>query len=107
MEISASRFSGLVDERFQPSERRVPLVGDLIEASARQLEPSWLQLPDPLAPAAAVLREPGIGERVEVFGDRLARHAGALAEPRDRERAADAESRDEPEACCVYEHGEH
>jgi hypothetical protein len=75
----------LFNERPQTADRPVPLIGDLLEATARLQQAHRLQLPDPLAPAAAVLREPGIGERMEMLCDRLMRNAGSLGEARDRE----------------------
>ena len=55
-----------------------------------------VQLPNPFAPAAAVLREPRVSERMEVLRDRLTRHAGSLAEARNREGSVDRESHDKP-----------
>ena len=55
------------DECRQPGERRVPLIGNLVEAAARPLEAPGLQFPDPLASAAVVADQAHAGEGVKVF----------------------------------------
>jgi hypothetical protein len=61
-------------------------------------EPRGVEPEHALPAGALAAHEPGIGERVEVLGDRLARDARAVRQRRDRLRAVVAEAVDDAQA---------
>src|SRR3989454_2559282 len=85
---------------------RIPLRGDLIEVRSRLSQALALQLPDLLAPTTRVPHQAHVAERVQVLRNRLSRHPGALAEPRNRERSVDREAPEQAESSRVSERGE-
>src|SRR5205823_13317394 len=96
----------LLHERPQPVQGLVPLRGDVVEPSPRLGEAAGADLPDPLAPLAPAADDPGVCERLQMLGDRLARDLRAARQPDDRLRAARAQSRDDAQARLVAERGE-
>src|SRR6185295_1138886 len=86
-----------LDERLVAVERLVPLAADDLERAPRVVEPVGLELPKPLAAALEVAHHTRVGEHAQVLGDALAADVGAGGEAGDRERAARAQERDEPE----------
>src|SRR6266403_313683 len=99
------RYSPL-HERLQADGCRVPLRGDSIEVGSRLFQALALQLPDLLAPTTRVPHQAHVAERGQVLRDRLSRHPGALAEPRNRERSVDREAPEQAESSRVSERGE-
>src|SRR5262245_1658164 len=75
----------LLDKSSKSLKRRIPLIRDVIEAPARLLQARRFQLPDPLPARSTAMHEPGMGEGMQMFGDRLSRHAGAVTQLRNRE----------------------
>src|SRR6266481_5341002 len=98
--------SSLLHKRLESRGRRIPLRGDLIEVRFRLLQALALQLPDPLAPTTRVAHQAHVAERVQVLRNRLSRHPGALAEPRNRKRSVEREAPEEAEPSRVSERGE-
>src|SRR5258705_1278882 len=89
-------FAIVLNEGFQSADCRIPIGRDLVERSPHFLEASGLELKDPLASPTDVPHQACFTKSPQLLGDRLARDAGSVAQPADRERALDAESRHEP-----------
>src|SRR4051812_25881455 len=83
MRSGADPLTLLLDERFQASDRRIPIVGNLIETPLRFLEASGLQLPDRFPAATALFHQAGLAKGAQLLGDSLASDTTAFAEPRD------------------------
>jgi len=60
------------DEIPEARDGQVPLARDLVERLTREREPPRFELPDLLAPLAPTAGEPGVRQRDEMLGDRLA-----------------------------------
>src|SRR3954468_1472332 len=85
----------LLDKCFEATDRRIPVVGDLIEATLGFLQALRLQLPDRFPAAAALFHQARLAKGAQLLGDSLASDTTAFAEPRNRERAVDAEPADQ------------
>src|SRR5438045_3055164 len=73
-----------LDERLQAVEGVVPLAGDLVEVGLGFGQALGFELPDAFATATGAADQAGLGEHLEVFGDRLARDGGVRAQASDR-----------------------
>src|SRR4051812_29069908 len=93
----------LLDKCFEATDRGLPVVGDLIEATLRFLQALRLQLPDRSPPATTLFHQTRLAKRAQLLGDSLASDTTAFAEPRNRERAVDAEPGDQPDPRLVAE----
>ena len=97
----------LLHEGLEAPECRIPIGGDLVEVVLGSLQACGFELPDPLAPVAAIPSQPRIRKDVEMFGNRLAGDLGAFTQLRDGERSLGAQARDHAQPRGVSERREH
>src|SRR5260221_8771529 len=83
----------VLDKRFQPRERVIPLPGDAIEGAPGLVEPPRVELEEVLAPLMNAPDEAGVSKNPEMFGDRLAREWRAFRKTCNRAPRPSAERR--------------
>jgi len=78
----------LFDIRFEPVQRRVPLLRDLVQVTAGCREGSWVELKDALAAGAGSVHHAGFFQNQQMFSYGLAGQFGAFSKLRNRTPAA-------------------
>lgn len=91
---------------LQPGESGVPMSRDEVEVVSRIPKALLVQLPETFASALRAPHETGVLHDAQMFGDGLAREAGASSKFADGCRGFDAKAHDQAQSDRVSQRGE-